>query len=67
MRKIIGYVLVAAGSWMLVSPQALLGVAQLKWMHKYAFAGEVLLGIVVLCAAYYCLGFKAQLPDKPSH
>jgi hypothetical protein len=49
---------------MLVSPQALLGLPYLKWMYNYSFAGEVLLGIVVLCAAYYCLGFKAQLPHK---
>lgn len=67
MRKFIGYLLIALGSWMMVSPQALTGLVYLKWMHEYSFPGEVLVGIVVLCAAYLCLGFKVKLPDKPSH
>ncbi len=67
MRKAVGYALIAVGSWMLVSPQSLTGLAYLKWMHKYAFAGEPLMGMAALCAAYYCLDFKAQVPDKPSH
>ena len=66
-RKIIGIILAAAGSWMLLSPQALTGIKYLKWMHDYAFPGEVLLGIVVLSLAYYCLDFKPKAPSKPSH
>ena len=67
MKRIIGIALVFVGSWMLVSPQALTGLVYLKWMHKYAFAGEVLLGIIILCLAYYCIDFKRQEPKKSGH
>ncbi len=63
MSKVLGWVLLAAGSWMLVSPQALLGLKQLKWMYHYAFSGEVLLGILLLGTAYYLLDLKVDL-DK---
>ncbi|MBZ2172964.1 hypothetical protein [Nitratidesulfovibrio sp. SRB-5] len=52
---------------MLLSPQSLTGLKYLKWMHDYAFPGEVLLGIAVLCAAYYCLAFPPKKAEKPSH
>lgn len=67
MNKPLGYALLAAGSWMLLSPQSLTGLKYLKWMHDYAFPGEVLLGIAVLCAAYYCLAFPPKKAEKPSH
>ena len=68
MRKIIGWILLLAGSWMLISPQSLLGVKELKWMHNYAFPGEVIIGMVVLMAAYYCLQWKPiKGSGKPSH
>ena len=68
MRKIIGWILLLVGAWMLISPQALLGVKELKWMYKYAFPGEVLLGMLVLMGAYYCLELKPKKgSDKPSH
>ena len=44
---LIGWMFIAAGAWMIVSPQALLGIDQLKWMHRYAFRGEVVLGALV--------------------
>ncbi len=47
MRKLVGWAAFLAGSWMLVSPQALMGLNQLKWMHQYAFSGEVLGGILL--------------------
>jgi hypothetical protein len=40
---------------MLVSPQAVMGLNQLKWMHNYAFRGEVWLGVLVLGASLYLL------------
>jgi Na+/H+-dicarboxylate symporter len=43
-----GWILLAFGTWMIVSPQALLGIDQLKWLHKSAFQGEVLMGALVL-------------------
>lgn len=56
--KLIGWVTLLVGTWMLVSPQALLGLNQLKWMHGYAFPGEVPLGILFLSASLYLLGGK---------
>jgi len=68
MRKVIGWILLAIGAWMLISPQSLLGVKELKWMYKYAFPGEVMIGMVVLMGAYYCLQWKPKAgSDKPSH
>lgn len=63
MRKILGWILLLAGSWMLVSPQALLGLKELKWMYNYAFPGEVLLGILVVSIAYYLIDFKVDLEE----
>ena len=67
--KVIGWVTLLVGTWMLVSPQALLGLNQLKWMHDYAFPGEVPLGILILSVSLYSLGGqktrdKAALPNK---
>ena len=56
--KRIGWATLPVGTWMLVSPQALLGLSQLKWMHDYAFRGEVPLGILFLSASLYFLGGK---------
>lgn len=64
MSKLLGWVLFAIGSWMLVSPQALTGLKQLKWMHTYAFSGEVLVGIVVLALGLYFIDLKP--PKKVS-
>ena len=66
MKKLIGWILVASGSWMLVSPQSLTGLKALRWMHNFAFSGEVLLGIALLSAAYYFLDFKPAT-KKPSN
>jgi hypothetical protein len=60
MRKFLGWVLFLAASWMLVSPQAVLGLQELKWMAKYAFSGEVLLAIPVMAIAYFLLDFKPK-------
>ena len=63
MRKILGWIVFVIGSWMLVSPQALLGLKQLKWMYSYAFPGEVLLGVLVTCAGFLLLDFKVSSED----
>lgn len=55
LRELAGWVLMALGAWMLVSPQAVMGLNQLKWMHDYAFRGEVLLGVLVLGTSLYLL------------
>ena len=64
MRKLAGWILFAVGAWMLVSPQALIGLKQLQWMHKYSFSGEVLVGIVVLSVAYFLLDFKDSASSR---
>jgi Na+/H+-dicarboxylate symporter len=46
--RLIGWILLAAGTCMLVSPQAPLGLDALKWIHKYAFSGEAMLGALVM-------------------
>ena len=53
LRKLTGWVLTALGAWMLVSPQAVMGLDQLKWMHNYAFRGEAVLGGVIMSASLY--------------
>lgn len=63
MRKVLGWILLLAGSWMLISPQALLGLPQLKWMSNYAFPAEVLLGILVVSISYYLIDFKIDLNE----
>ena len=45
----------ALGAWMIVSPQAVLGLDQLKWMYKYAFPGEVLLGALLMTVSLQLL------------
>ncbi|WP_026692599.1 hypothetical protein [Peribacillus kribbensis] len=42
--RILGCILFTAGFWMMVSPQAALGVSELKWMADYSFPGEALFG-----------------------
>lgn len=42
-----GWTLMVVAAWMIVSPQALLGLDQLKWMHRYAFRGEVAFGALL--------------------
>ena len=61
MRKPLGWVLFGIGAWMLISPQALLGLRELKWVYDYAFPGEALVGIILLSIAYYLLDWKVDL------
>ena len=62
-RQLAGWVLMALGAWMLVSPQAMMGLEQLKWMHNYAFRGEVWLGVLVLAASLYLLNANGATSD----
>lgn len=55
-RAWIAWPLLAAGTWMMVSPQAQLGLKQLEWMHDYAFPGEALPGALLLSLGLYFLG-----------
>jgi hypothetical protein len=55
LSKLVGWILMAMGAWMIVSPQAVLGLDQLKWMYKYAFPGEVLLGALLMTGSLQLL------------
>jgi hypothetical protein len=63
LRNLAGWLLMALGTWMLVSPQAVMGLNQLKWMHNYAFRGEVWLGVLVLGASLYLLNANGATDD----
>jgi hypothetical protein len=63
LRRVAGWLLFLIGTWMMVSPQAVLGLNELKWMARYAFPGEVLLGAVVLSAAYLLIAFRVS-PER---
>src|ERR1700730_1675384 len=62
-RQLAGWVLMALGAWMLVSPQAMMGLEQLKWMHNYVLRGEVWLGVLVLAASLYLLNANGATSD----
>lgn len=61
MKKIIGYIFVAVGVWCLIVPQTLIGLKQLKFLYKYAFPGEVLLGILLFCVGYHLIEFNLDM------
>jgi hypothetical protein len=60
MRKFIGWIVLLAGSWLLVAPRALLGLKELQWMHACSFRGDVPLGIVTVAVAYCLLDLKPR-------
>ena len=67
MRKAAGVVLLMLGAWALIAPQANLGLTELRWIARYAFPGEALLGVLLLGAAYLLLGkdpARRSLPAK---
>jgi Na+/H+-dicarboxylate symporter len=55
LSRVIGWMLMALGAWMIVSPQALLGLDELKWMYNYTFPGEVVLGAFMITVSLYLL------------
>jgi Na+/H+-dicarboxylate symporter len=59
LSRLIGWILLALGGWMIVSPQALLGLDKLKWMYQYAFPGEVVLGALVMTVSLRILTPKS--------
>ena len=50
--KILGYIVFLIGVWMMVSPQAIIGLKELKWMADYSFAGEAFLGALISSSAF---------------
>ena len=59
--RIAGAVLSIAGAWMVIAPQARLGLPALRWMSAFAFPGEALAGaIVLLVGLSWSLGGRAE-------
>jgi Na+/H+-dicarboxylate symporter len=46
--RFLGIVVSAAGLWMVVAPQARMGLPALRWMSNWAFQGEVIAGALML-------------------
>ena len=46
--RLLGIVISAAGLWMVVAPQARMGLPALRWMSQSAFQGEAVVGALVL-------------------
>jgi len=46
--RLIGIVVAAVGLWMVVAPQARMGLPALRWMSESAFQGEAIAGALVL-------------------
>ncbi len=65
MKKIAVVVFLSLGCWALIAPQANLGLTELRWLARFAFPGEALVGVVLLGLAYYLLGSLPQA-DKTS-
>jgi hypothetical protein len=63
LRRLLGWILLAAGAWMLVAQQARLGLKQLMWMYRSAFRGEVILGILVVCVSLFLLSASDGTED----
>jgi len=55
LSRLIGWMLMALSAWMIVSPQSLLGLDQMKWMYHFAFPGEVMLGALVMTVSLHLL------------
>jgi Na+/H+-dicarboxylate symporter len=53
--RLLGVVASAAGLWMVVAPQARMGLPALRWMSESAFQGEALVGALVLLVGVWML------------
>ncbi|MGH9350765.1 MAG: hypothetical protein ACRD2G_01160 [Terriglobia bacterium] len=56
MKRALAFILLMLGSWGLISPQANLGLAQLRWISHYVFPYETFAGMAVLVLAFYLMG-----------
>jgi hypothetical protein len=56
LRKATGLILLMAGAWALIAPQANLGLTELRWMARNTFPGEALVGIALLVVSQFLLG-----------
>lgn len=61
--KILGGIVFLIGLWMMVSPQAVLGLHELRWIADYAFPGEAFIGALV-CSGSLMLFGKGKLKEN---
>jgi Na+/H+-dicarboxylate symporter len=61
----LGVVISAAGLWMLVAEQARLGLGALRWMSEATFAGEAVVGALVLVVGLTLAVGDATSADPP--
>jgi Na+/H+-dicarboxylate symporter len=63
--RLLGGVAAAAGLWMVVAPQARMGLPALRWMSESAFEGEALAGALVLLAGLWMsLGVRSSSDQR---
>ncbi|TDL75786.1 hypothetical protein E2R56_08370 [Rhodococcus qingshengii] len=65
--KIVGYIVFLIGLWMMVSPQAVLGLHELRWIADYAFPGEAFLGAIVSAGSLLLIGKTKANKSVNSH
>lgn len=74
MKGGLAFITLILGAWGLISPQANLGLAQLRWISHYVFPYETFAGMILLAVACYLLGEESidsalrsnRLPGEPS-
>ena len=63
--RLLGVVLSSAGLWMIIAPQARMGLPALRWMSSSVFPGEALVGALVLLAGLWMsLGRRSLGGDR---
>jgi hypothetical protein len=65
--RALGGVAAAAGLWMVIAPQARMGLPALRWMSESTFQGEALVGaLVLLVGVWMLLGGRESVPTIPA-
>ncbi|PLR98514.1 hypothetical protein [Bacillus sp. T33-2] len=65
--RIVGYIVFLIGLWMMVSPQAVLGLHELRWIADYAFPGEAFIGALVSSGSLLLIGKTKANNSVNSH
>lgn len=64
MRKLLGWAFLLSGTWCMISAQALIGLKELRWLARYTFPAEALLGCLLFSAAFWA--FNLERPSNQS-
>lgn len=56
MKRGLAFITLILGAWGLISPEANLGLAQLRWVSHYVFPYETFAGMILLGLACYLVG-----------